>query len=270
MMKKNEPLRVGLAAHYGTELYKDAERVARTARLMLDDRWPQRFTKWQVHPVTGTVEGRRGKLPPEPLDQVAGALADSTTNWVELKTPGPEWHDVSIKAGTERDLYPTHVCPFRAMASINVDKLPAPRTDVYRWVTLAHDLVSTVGARNATITVAPSGDVILDQSIPYLPDPNDDLLIMGGGPALGDAQRNVGGKYARYPRWGTYLHAEHVAAIGGRDRIAREVEPALFEQLDDLLYIQLTAGIDDAWTPAMWAKRLKLRKLMESILVPPT
>ena len=59
-----------------------------------------------------------------------------------------------------------------------------------------------------------------------------------------------------------------MAAIGGRERIAREVEPALFEEVGDLLYIQLTGGIEDAWTPMMWEKRLKLRQLMQPILVP--
>ncbi len=62
--------------------------------------------------------------------------------------------------------------------------------------------------------------------------------------------------------------AGHVDAIGGRDRIQKEVQPALMEQIGDLLYIQLTAWIDDAWTPEMWNKRLKLRQLMEPILVP--
>lgn len=266
-MKKPEPIGVALGANYGTELYRDPQRVARAARLMLDERWPRRFSKWQVHTHASTIEGRRGRIPVDALAQITAALADSPTVWVDLKTPGRDWDNVSVDAGTERDLYRDYTCPFRVMASITIVNLPDPNTAVRRWVTLAHDLVSTVGARNGTITVGPSGDVILDQGIPYLPDPNDHLNILGGGPSVSDRRSQLGGMYARYPRWGTYLHPEHVAAIGGRDRIAREVEPALFEQVDDLLYIQLTADFEDAYTPAMWAKRLKLRKLMEPILV---
>jgi len=266
-MKQQEPLGVGLGADYGTELYRDPDRVARAARLMLDERWPHRFSKWQVHTHPSAMEGPRGRLPADALTQIAAALADSGTVWVDLKTPGRDWDNVCVDAGTKRELYREYTCPFRVMASITIVKLPDPNAVVRRWVTLAHDLVCTVGARNGTITVGPISDVIRDESIPYLPDPNDHLRIMGGGASVSDRRPLVGDKYSRYPRWGTYLHPEHVAAIGGRDRIAREVEPALFEQVDDLLYIQLTENFDEAHTPAMWEKRLKLRKLMEPILV---
>lgn len=266
-MKKPEPLRVGLGASYGTELYRDPERVARVARLMLDERWPRRFSKWQVHTHASTSEGRRGRIPADTLAQITSALADSATVWVDLKTPGQNWDNVCVQAGTDRALYRSYACPFRLEASIEPVNLTDTNAVVRRWVSLAHDLVSAVGARNGTITVASSGDVILDQSLPYLPDPDDHLRIMGGGTSGGESRKKLGDTLARYPRWGTYLHPEHVAAIGGRERIAREVEPALLEPVDDLLYIQLTADFADAHTPAMWEKRLKLRKLMAPILV---
>ena len=149
-----------------------------------------------------------------------------------------------MQAATDRGWYPWSGVPFHALSSRTDTKVTARRADVYRWVTLAHDLVSTVGGRNATITVGPSGDVIMDQSIPYLPDPKDDLRIMGGGPALGDAQRTVGGKYARYPRGGTYLNAEHVAASGGRHRVVRDVRPAAVRRGGCVRVDEATAGIE--------------------------
>lgn len=157
MMKKPEPLRIGLAAVYATEVYKDPERVKRIARLIFDERWPRPFSKWQVQPIGGTVDIRAGQLPENPLGEVEGSLSASTTHWVDLKTPGEAWHDVSVEGGTTGDLFP-HVCPFRLMASLRLDKLKDPIRDVARWVTLAHELVSAVGARNGTLTVAVSGE----------------------------------------------------------------------------------------------------------------
>jgi hypothetical protein len=264
--KQPDPIRVGLGANYGREFHGDPERIARAAALMLDERWPRRFTSWQVHGESSSNEGRRGKLPAGASAEVTKALADGGTVWVELKTRGAHADNVFVDTGKNRSLSRDYACPLRLTASIAVEKMPDPNATVRRWVSLAHDLVSTVGARNGTITIGPSGDVMDDQWSPHLPDPKDHLRILGGGLYRGDAQRGVGGRYSRYPRWGTYLHPEHVAAIGGRDRIAREVEPALLEQVDDLLYIQLTESFDEAHTPAMWEKRLKLRKLMEPIL----
>lgn len=261
-----EPLRVGLAASYATELHADPSRVRRAAALMLDDRWPRRFSNWQVH-AESAAAGRRGKLPVDALGQITGALEDYGTVWVDLKTRGPDFDHVYVDAGRNRDLHRDYTCPFRVEASIKIVKLPDPNAVVRTWVTLAHDLASTVGARNGTITVGPSSDVMLDQGGPYLPDPEDHLRIIGGGISSSERRPLLGGKYARYPRWGTYLHPEHVAAIGGRDRLKREVDPAVLEPVDDLLYIQLTDNFEDAHTPAMWEKRLKLRTLMEPILV---
>jgi len=266
-MRKPAPLRIGLAALYGTELYRDPERVKRIARLLLDDRWPRPFSKWHVQPLGGTVDIVAGRLPPNPLAAIEAALSASTTHWVDLKSPGDVWHAVLVETGTTRDLHRQHFCPLQATASLALDKLKDPSRDVARWVPLAHELVEATGARNATITVAPSVDVILDISSPYVPDPNDHVRILGDIAQDFEARSNLGGKYARYPRWGTYLHPEHVAAIGGRDQIARVVDPALFEEVGDLLYVQLTASIEDAWTPMMWEKRLKFRQLMQPILV---
>lgn len=269
---------IGVGFHYATELYKQQDRVRTVAGLMLDERWPRRFKKWHVHTLPQTVEPRRGKLPePDSLAQVAAALADPATDWVEVGTGGKQFDYIQVEAGTKKDLYRTYSCPFHLSASICIGELPDKGLAVARWVRLAHDLGVAIGARNGIITVGPvtrgfggpTSHVISDISKPYLPNPKNDLDIIGGGTAGADGQRNVGGKYARYPRWGTYLHPGHVEAIGGRERIQREVQPALMQQIGDLLYIQLTAWIDDAWTPAMWDKRRALRRLMEPILVPP-
>ena len=263
MYKRPERIWIGLAAVHARELCKDTERAKRIARLIFDERWPRAFSKWHVQPFGGTgLDVIAGRLPPNPLQEVEAKLSASTTHWVDLQTPGEAWHCVSIQPGATEDPRPA-----QSHASLALEKLKDPPGDVSRWVPLAHDLVLALGARNATITVAPSGDVISDVWNTYVPAPNNHLCIMGDVARNHEARLHLGTKYARYPRWGTYLHPEHVAAIGGREQIAREVEPVVFEEVGDLLYIQLTAGIEDAWTPLMWEKRLKLRELMQPILV---
>ncbi len=262
---------LGLGLRYATELEERRERAAVMAALLFDKRWPRPFAKYHIHTRPETMaEPRKGKLPTEnPIAFVAAALSDYGTDWVALSPRKPAYNSISVDAGSKKNVWPTRICPYRLTNIVDSTGLRDIPRAVAAWVTLAHDLARAVQARNGAITVHPEATIVIgDCGGLYLPAPNDHLDITGGGTTSYDGAENVGGKYSCYPRWGTYLHAGHVDAIGGRRRIEEVVQPALIEEVGDLLYIQLTATIWDAWTPEMWDKRLRFRRLMEPILVP--
>ncbi|HEY6032680.1 MAG TPA: hypothetical protein VIV58_00435, partial [Kofleriaceae bacterium] len=79
----------------------------------------------------------------------------------------------------------------------------------------------------------------------------------------------LGSKYVRNARWGTYLRDHHIEAVGGLERIRREVEPARIDRLGELVYFQLTESIVDAIGPACDAKRRAFDTVLAPILPPP-
>jgi hypothetical protein len=144
------------------------------------------------------------------------------------------------------------------------------------FLTLLHELVVTVEAEHAILGAWPTyamarSDTGLTRML--LDTPAGDINL--GLPLDFDAQRalvaehsdRVGHAYARHPRWGTYLHAGHLAAIGGVEKIVAEVAPAVIQPIGALTYVQLTDSIDTALTPEAGAKRRALEALMAPILV---
>lgn len=84
----------------------------------------------------------------------------------------------------------------------------------------------------------------------------------------GAARHGLGERFVRHPRWGTYLRPEHVAAVGGRERIAAVVQPAELRQVGDRLYVQLTTSPETAQSPEALAKQRAFAELASPIIVP--
>lgn len=81
-------------------------------------------------------------------------------------------------------------------------------------------------------------------------------------------ERELGERYVRPPRWGTYLRGEHVAAVGGRAKIAEVVQPPVMREVGPLLYVQLSERVEDAVAPETEARRKVFTELLEPITVP--
>ncbi len=163
--------------------------------------------------------------------------------------------------------------PVTAISRAN--ELPGQKS-IGQWLSWAHELVSTLGALNGTVGVWPSyrwavcdaeamrmvldtpqGDVSLG-----LPGGLDEQILL-----LSRWKKFLGRTYARHPRWGTYLNAAHLAAIGGLERVQAEVAPAVITPLGELTYLQLTPSIETAMSPEAEQKRQALEALMAPILV---
>jgi hypothetical protein len=269
---------VGLAAYFTHTFVRDRVRVERVAELLVDSRWP--WIPWWaefsgIHKRDDRTSVRvGGKNGIEPL--VNGLMsprlrtlymdrAKGDKNFTSVRLPfDPEIEDPSAEA------------PYKLWITCRSAELPEGKTFA-DWITLAHDLVAAVGALNATLGAWPTYDlaigdtwltrVILDTAKGDIPlnDPPGEFMTQRE--LLKRWSHKLGRTYARHPRWGTYLNATHVAAIGGVERIRAEVQPARIDPVGDLTYIQLTDAIETGMSPQAGERRRKLQALMDPILL---
>jgi hypothetical protein len=263
---------VALAVYTKHPAWRDPAHAEQLARLLVDKRWP-----WLPWWVSFTGKGKPndrsgvrvgGKNGVGPL--LEGFASETLWTLHMNRTMGPD-NFTSLMLDLDRvgsDAY-------RMWITCKSVDLPAGKS-FEGWLSLAHDLITAIGASHATLGAWPTfdmaiGDTWLTRMVLDTPTADINLGLPDDFRAQIDLLQkwysDVGRTYARHPRWGTYLHAGHVAAIGGADRIRAEVQPARIDAVGDLTYIQLTDSIDNALTPEAGAKRRALEALMAPILL---
>lgn len=268
---------LGLAAYFDRALWRVPERHERIASLLVDARWP--WVPWWVS-FTGVhkrddrksvrVGGTTGTAP-----LLAGFASPQLTN-LELNRTSKECTlaTVLLDLGRNREDWGWEA-PFRLWITARCADLPAGKS-VAEWLTLAHDLVSELGVIQGTVGVWPThnmaiGDTWLTRTILDTPQREFRLGLPENFATQIDLlqrwKKLLGRTYARHPRWGTYLNAAHVAAIGGEQRIREEVEPAQIRAVGELTYIQLTDSVETALTQTAGEKRRRLEALMAPIIL---
>jgi hypothetical protein len=264
---------IGLSAWFSTPIWQASGRVEALAKLLTDRRWPwppwwasyqgvdKRDDRSSVrvggkNGITPLVEGMKNpKLSTLLLDRARG---DGNFTSVRLDLGRMNEADWGWEA------------PLRLLVVSRCEDLPSGRS-MDEWLSLAHELVATVGALHATMGVWPTYEMALSDTGPtriLLNTPRGVLNL--GVPSdfekhidlLTAWKKFLGRTYARHPRWGTYLNSEHVEAIGGLERIRDEVQPARIVPVGDLTYIQLTESVDTAMTPEAEERRRRLEDLM--------
>jgi hypothetical protein len=260
---------VGVAAYFARPLCDDDGRVRKVASLLLDGRWPSRV-RWASFSGAGDHPGREAAR----LDEVAlvDGLLDPAHARVLLERSSNDADNFArVTLSTGRVGGDSgYDDPFELTGFVRAN---APVDD---WIALVHELVAVLGADHALLAPWPSQtQAMSDTSLMRMVlDRGDGDVNLGVPGSAAEEQtrialhrKQLGKTYARAPRWGTYLHAGHVAAIGGVDKIA-EVEPTLIATTGELTYVQLTDGVASALTPIAEAKRARLETLMAPILVP--
>jgi hypothetical protein len=264
---------VGVAAYFPEPVWKDQTKAERLAPLLVDPRWP-----WAPWWLSFSAQDKRndsksvrvgGKNGSEAL--VAALHRRDLLHLRLRRTSGENNHcDLALTMTDTGD---------RPRASslevvCKATDLPAGRS-IEDFLALTHEILEVVGAENAVIGAWPTRDyAICDVSFlrMVLDTPKGDInLGLTGEFArqrdLGSSVRyQLGRTYARFPRWGTYLHAGHLAAIGGLERVRAVVDPAVVEPVGALAYLQLTPSVDTAQSPEAEAKRRALEELMAPIL----
>lgn len=270
---------LGLAAYYDEALVENAPGLAEVAKLLVDPRWPWvpalgRVSVRNPHELRTAERKRiereaRFRVRPGDYETVQEALANPAFFSVRMElaaTDAKNHADSYVENGTFRASWME--VPFRAEARIRGFELPEGKT-VQAWVEVMHELVTALRTKHAILGVFDNPDATMS-----------DVAMMGisvngrsrhphrdqvsrAAIAMGD----IGGKYVRHPRWGTYLLPRHLDAVGGLARVRAEVEPHEVREIGELVYVQLTA-FEDALTEACEAKRRALEAILEPILVP--
>jgi hypothetical protein len=274
----NQYSHVGMAAYFARPVSEDRPHAERVVTLLVDKRWP--WIPWYaefvgVHKRDDTssvrVGGKNGYAP-----LLGGAMSPRFQRLRMNRAKGDgNFTSVDLPFDARR-LEWGDEAPYDLLITCRSADLPEGKTFA-DWITLAHDIVAAVGALNATLGAwptfnhairdtwltrmvldTPKGDIALND----LPEDFESQIDL-----LQRWRKRLGRTYARHPRWGTYLNATHVAAIGGVERIRAEVQPARIDPVGDLTYIQLTDTIETGMSPQAGERRRKLQALMEPILL---
>ncbi|MCE9576957.1 MAG: hypothetical protein K8W52_27675 [Deltaproteobacteria bacterium] len=138
------------------------------------------------------------------------------------------------------------------------------------WVAAMLEVARALGAQSGVVPVMPdlsastetSGIMVsLEGVSPQHPDPSQFYRMR-------KVDRDLGTKYARFPRWGTLYSAAHVEALGGVKRIEQAVRPARVETVGTATYFQLTESVAMATSDEALAKQAAFTKLAVPILPP--
>jgi hypothetical protein len=265
---------LGVAAYFSKPVFANEVTIDRLARLFVDPRWP--WLPWWA----------------------SYSAPDPRNDSKAIRVGGKNGYSPIVEALRRRDLHAlrlnrTHGENNNCSAEIDLHKLNAERETSYPlwlickatdlpadksiddFLALTHEILEVVGAATAVIGAWPTHNyAICDVSFlrMVLDTPKGDInLGLTGDFArqrdLGSSVRyQLGRAYARFPRWGTYLHAGHLAAIGGLERVRAVVDPAVVQRVGALTYLQLTPSVDTAQSPEAEAKRRALEELMAPIL----
>lgn len=264
---------LGMQCAQDDSLARDAGRQARLAKLVVDPRWRYSFKLITSTYVLGA--------PAEPrfVGQVAGArMHDAALQMLSSShvtsamfsiskkhSPDHAHFDVSTGREATASVSIRSNARWRVPADANVDAVGAA------WVELQHEIVETLGATHGVIVTA-TNEYVLNAEV-WLSLTVLDGTVMHPRPkeisSYAARSQQLGDKYVRHPRWGTYLKPEHVAAVGGRDKILDVVKPAVARDVGNLLYIQLTERVSEATNDVAKARYRAFAELLAPITVPP-
>ncbi len=260
-----------------TPLYEEP-RATRVVQLLTDPRWP-----WVPNIVRPTqFPGRElyawkatgGKTARAALPAVVGdVLRSELTTGVNLVTGRTDpanhaWYHV--KSGRPDIQHEGIAYPFPVYGECKT-AVPLGKS-IDAWITVMCELAATMQISHGIICA--EGDerwtlprIFLSGGLPQPRMPQD--FPANETTRILNVRREMGERYVRPPAWATFLRRAHVNAVGGRDHLLATVQPPVVHDCGDLLYIQLSASVDDALAPETEARRRTFADLLAPITVPP-
>ncbi|MBK9035928.1 MAG: hypothetical protein IPL61_32545 [Myxococcales bacterium] len=265
---------LGYYAVHKIAIHRSDALVERVARLLTDERWPWRpsLVRSTQFPGRSLYRWPKGRIPAsERFAVVRDLLRSPETMGANLVASDQHrsnhtWFHVDSgqdgQPGTSRLAYPFEA---RALCLVDGERIGA-------WVDLMHELSEAIETPNAVILASDN-----ESSLASL------LYHTGGGPFPKGQHRDVpryeihrvnmarewlGSRFTRPPGWGTYLAPEHLATIGGRERVAEVVAPPIMRDVGRLLYVQLSERAEDALAPEPLARKRAFWELLAPVTVP--
>lgn len=267
-------IELGFWAVHRRRLYEEPA-ATELARLLTDERWPwqPRIVRPEQRPGYELYPWPRGKIAAAKLRGVVHDIVRSPLSLgiclVTAQRQDLDLASLNVRTGQERPSDESSLYPFHALTLCRGTGLEAGKS-IEGWLELMHELVQLIEAPHALIWASSDYRPIVARQYltgsvrPENPPEHPAHEIRRAN----HARRELGARYIRDPAWGTYLGAEHVAALGGRARIVEAVQPPVVREIGALLYVQLSERVADALAPEVDAKRRAFVALCGSISAP--
>lgn len=257
-----------------TPLYEEP-RASRVTQLLTDPRWPwmpnivrpTQFPGRELYPWKATGGKTARTALPNVVGDVLRSVSSEGVNLMSSRTD-PANHAWYYVENGRRDLRPD---PYQFKA-IGVCRTNVPQgKSIDDWLAVMRELAATVQAAHGIICAEAderwtSGRIFLSGT-PQARLPQDHPTNESS--RVNRVRNELGERYVRPPAWATFLRRAHVDAVGGRDHLLATVQPPVVHDCGDLLYIQLSASVDDALAPETEARRRTFADLLAPITVPP-
>ncbi len=252
-------------------MHAGAAASARLADPAVDPRWLHRFRLVDAHPLFGAPappsfpgQVAAAKFREAAREALASPSVDKVTFAVSKKDAADHAH---WRVETGRDAR-TPTTRFAANAKW---KAPEAATEAAAaaWVEMQHAILEALGATHGVIVTATNAwvmhaELFFETSTvdgkEMHPHPDEIAAYRANRDQLGE-------RYVRKPRWGTYLNPAHVAAVGGRDKIVAVVAPPVVRDVGNLWYVQLSERVADSTAPETRARWRAFAELLAPITV---
>jgi hypothetical protein len=277
-------LYMGLAAYFSAHIFRNPQLAETVARLCLDRRWP-----WALANVSFGLRSsffkatRRQRLSGRAAaDKLRYGLLNADHRNARLgHSADEEENHARLEVETGQRLAQPDI-PYAAtiVGRIKAFELPDGATPL-NWVDVMHELMVALDVGNGVLPVWPTVNMVDSDSMfvrIILDTPKADYNLGVRGEFETQCARanywrpELGDKYVRHPRWGTYLRRNHIDRVGGLARLRDTVPLAKIVELGgagDLIYLQCTDQPKGALTPAGESVRQALQTFLEPILCPP-
>lgn len=274
----------GTAGYFSLKLFEHEKKAEQLAILLLDPCWPWPLTSVVFGLRTGwDKRSRRLKLTGK---GIASRLSDGILSaenreaCLDHRASAEENHArIAVDTG-QRLAVPSWPNPAEISSLVKGTELPA-NANLLQWIENMHQIMLVLDVANAVISPWPtermaSSDITFGGTVIDSPSGTKNL---GVGPsfALQNSRANywrpeLGNKYIRHPRWGTYLRRVHLDRVGGLQRVRDAVPLARVLELGgagDLIYLQCTEHPEGAMTVEGEGIRHALEQVLAPIVVPP-
>ena len=258
---------------FDTPLF-DSDRASRVAELLTDPRWPWQpaLIRPSQTPDAPLYPWPRGKVAAKALrPMIEDVLRSTSATKIHLAMSRKDAGDQAwaiVSNGSPGSPIGNAVVPYTA---VGLCRYPFPETQtIDGWLALVRDLAGVLRAVHGVICVETDERFLMArQFVMGSRDPRQPPDFPSNeSHRINHVRNKLGDRYVRFPGWATFLRPAHVDAIGGREKLLAVVKPPVVHEVGDLLYVQLSASVDDAHAPETEARRQAFIDLLAPILVP--
>lgn len=246
---------------------REASAIEACLRAFSSATWPAklRFIGTQVH-AAGTMLPQRGVVrDKERVTRLSSLLAHTEVWEVTLKSSREDAGGFAfLSVGTQPRVSALGPTFYGAQAFL-LERADA----LQRWVKDMLELADKLNSRSGVVVVMDENAAWSEASMVGI---TSNFVLQHPYPEQFDrmarADIYLGDKYIRFPRWGTLLSHEHIAVLGGVEKIQQHVQPALVVPCGAGLYFQLTDSVATAMSAEALAKQAKFIELAQPLLPP--